>query len=72
MLLALTEAQKPEIHHFGINLMDEKLTEEDEIDLIHLKSKIIKTKRKKGWYSNRIFFSTGKLLGEIKKVMIQV
>ena len=32
MLLALTEAQKPEIHHFGINLMDEKLTEEDDID----------------------------------------
>ena len=32
MLLALTETQKPEIHHFGINLMDEKLTEEDEID----------------------------------------
>ena len=72
MLLALTEAQIPEIHHFGINLMDEKLTEEDEIDLIHLKSKITKTKRKKGWYSNRIFFSTGKLLGEIRKVMIQV
>ena len=32
MLLALTETQKPEIDHFGINLMDEKLTEEDEID----------------------------------------